>query len=66
MRGILTRDQPQQTETLKQSGGRSRFRMNPTQNSATCYSDNYDKEEAAAKFRSTTKVFTQSQCFGAA
>ncbi len=51
MRGILTRDQPQQTETLKQSGGRSRFRMNPTQNSATCYSDsdNYDKE-----LRSTT------------
>ncbi len=33
-----------QPETPKQSGGRSPFRMNPTQNSATCYSDSYDKE----------------------
>ena len=48
-----------QPETPKQSGGRSPFRMNPTQNSATCYSDNYDKELRSTESCSKVPVNVQ-------
>ncbi len=53
------RSHPNSARNLKQSGGRSRFRMNPTQNSATCYSDNYDKELRSTESCSKVPVNVQ-------